>query len=247
MTSSALLFGLNYRGTSSALNGCINDTRNLGSWLRTQGYGNVKVVTDARQKSSTSKQGVVRLLQNLARASHAQRLDRVWISFSCHGTSVRDLNHDERDGKDEAIVCSDFKYLTDDEMIRILASFYEGTKVTLLMDLCHSGTVCDLSRKYLSRRRFETISNRKCPANVICMSGCMDNQTSSDAFDVNGHREYTGALTSCFLQAVRGRNNLLSDSLQLLAQVRLLLKRKGFSQVPQLTSSYDISTNKSFL
>jgi len=158
-----------------------------------------------------------------------------------------DRSHDEKDGKDEAIVCSDFQYLADDEMIKILASFYQGTKVTLLMDLCHSGTVCDLSRKYQSRRRFETISPRRCPANVICISGCMDRQTSSDAFDVSGHREYTGALTSCFLQTVRGQNNLLQDSLQLLAKVRLLLKQKGFDQVPQLTSSYDVTTNKSFL
>ena len=75
------------------------------------------------------------------------------LSFSGHGSQVYDRNRDEKDGKDECILPSDFKrigVITDDRFQQLLNMFWEGTKVVciLVFDCCHSGTIRDLTYKY---------------------------------------------------------------------------------------------------
>ena len=73
------------------------------------------------------------------------------------------------------------------------------------------------------------------------LSGCRDDQTSADAFGVvPGVSQYSGALTSCLLAALRERPPLLDDTLGLLEEVRNRLRVGGFEQVPQLCTSYEL-------
>lgn len=68
--------------------------------------------------------------------------------YSGHGTKVPDLNGDEDDGYDEALVPLDFDrsgVILDDDLYEIFVKgLPPGVHVVALMDCCHSGTVLDL-------------------------------------------------------------------------------------------------------
>ncbi|MCI4665247.1 MAG: caspase family protein [Neomegalonema sp.] len=71
--------------------------------------------------------------------------DRVFISYSGHGTQIRDLDGDERDGLDEALAPWDARtdgsnLITDDEFSALLRKL-PGRKIILLIDACNSGTI----------------------------------------------------------------------------------------------------------
>lgn len=70
----------------------------------------------------------------------AQKGDRLWFSFSGHGTQVEDWDGDEFDGFDESLVASDLQLVIDDEIAAILSQLPPGARLTGLIDACHSGT-----------------------------------------------------------------------------------------------------------
>lgn len=240
--SKAVLFGINYVKTPSArLRGCVNDVKNVAKYLTNdEKYDVVKVFTDEYDERQTRAHFMMRKLYQLSVESHIHKLEKVWIHFSGHGTCIRDNNGEESDGKDECIVPSDFKYcgvIRDDTIKSILKMFYKETNVTCIFDCCHSGTIGDL--KYIYKNGNPVVENTgsKCQANVCMISGCMDNQTSADAYNVNGKRQFSGAMTSCLLNALKNNNRNIFCVLQAL---RKNLRRKGFRQYPQLTSSFEI-------
>jgi hypothetical protein len=77
--------------------------------------------------------------------------------------------------------------------------------------------------------------------NVVCISGCQDNQTSADAF-IGGR--FNGAMTWSFIQCTKEivRPNLLS----LLTNMRTLIQQNRYSQIPQMSSG-KLLTNTSVL
>ena len=250
--TAALLFGLNYAHSSCELSGCINDVKRMSTWLSSQGFSNIKVFTDRSNPAQTTKRGIIKELRSLSKQSHEQNLDLVFIHYSGHGTQVADSNGDEKDRKDEALVPSDHAkrgMITDDVINSILAKFNPKTKIVWIIDACHSATCADLKFKYVSKTKM-SIENRRsrCKGKVITLSGCKDSQTSSDAYDVMHKREFSGALTSCFLLTVKKCGaSILDDSFLLIKEVRKLLRQKKFSQIPQLCSSYDLSREPKFL
>lgn len=237
----ALLFGLNYKGTQAQLNGCINDVNNMKSWLVSNGF-DVHVHTDEDVIRRTNACDILQELNNLAILTHQEKVEHVWIHYSGHGCAVRDLNHDERDGKDECLVPSDYRshgLVKDDHIKNILRNFHKDTRVTFIADCCHSGTIADLKYRYVHANKVSE-SNITCPAHVVCISGCMDNQTSADAFNINNQHKFTGALTSCLLQVINTNPNI--PIFELVTNVRNLLQSKHYSQYPQITSSYELSS-----
>lgn len=89
----------------------------------------------------------------------------VYIYYSGHGTQRKDIDGDEEDGKDEAFVFKDGVLLDDD--IAIMINNMKCAKLVCIADSCHCGTVWD------SNKFKDEIKNK-----VICISSCMDNQTS---------------------------------------------------------------------
>lgn len=81
----ALLIGINYFDTSAALNGCINDTRNLSSFLE-QHYGyerkDMVILTDDQKQEilQPTKQNILRAMQWLVR--DAQPNDSLFLHYS---------------------------------------------------------------------------------------------------------------------------------------------------------------------
>jgi hypothetical protein len=250
MKSKAVLFGINYNSTpASRLRGCIHDVENIATFLEdTAKYDIVKTYTDKNNDIKVTGNHIINTIYKLAIESHRLNLERVWIHYSGHGCSIKDRDGDEIDGKDECIVPADYAYngvITDDLIKKVLRYFNKNTKVTCVFDCCHSGTIGDLKYKHtynpLDKKLISEEENKdsKCKSNILLLSGCMDSQTSADAYNVRGMRQFSGAMTSCLLSAMLKSSNVLS----VLEIVTELLQQKRFTQIPQLTSSFSVDHN----
>jgi hypothetical protein len=250
MKSKALLFGLNYAHTTDAkLNGCINDVVNMASYLKNVlKISNIECYTDDTDLINTSAQGMVQKLYQCAVDSFKEDLDFVWIHYSGHGTYVMDTSGDEADGRDECLVPSDFKkagVVSDDYIQSLMRYFNPKTRVILVWDCCHSATLGDLKYSWESPRRV-AVENIMCgvSSRTISISGCLDRQTSADAF-ING--QYAGAMTSCLLNVLQTRPTTLKDVFALLTALRDKLKTSGFTQVPKLCSTHNLAKDPLFI
>lgn len=243
----ALLFGLNYAHAPSAtLNGCINDVTNMASYLQQAIPGLAcETVTDNVNLKDTSAQGITRKLYELALKSYSENLEMVWIHYSGHGSYVRDRSGDEADGRDECLVPSDFQtagLIPDDAIQSLLRNFNPNTRVVCIFDCCHSATIGDIRFCWESSTKTST-ENARCSvkAKVITISGCRDDQTSADAFNVLSDSKFSGALTSCLLMALKADPELRKDVFKLVNAVRAQLIQRQFDQYPKLCSSYDLA------
>lgn len=245
MTSSkAVLFGLNYLGSEYELRGCANDVHNMAQFLKEDmQFENIDVYTEEQTPSKVNAQGIMTILWQLVQQSHTENLDRVWIHYSGHGIGITDTSGDEKDGMDEAICPTDYLkvgVITDDTIKSLLKKFNPRTKVVCIFDCCHSGTMGDLRYK-LTPDVKTVIDNEtgRCPSKVVMISGCRDDQESADAYNVSGKGKFTGALTSCLLDCLRFRRPFRNDMSisSLCLEVKDILKRRGFSQIPVVTSS----------
>ena len=111
MTKIALLMGLNYRGSSAELSGCIHDVVNTGKVLE-EVYGykseDILYMTDDSEIKPTARNILAQLIR-LSERTYQEDIKEIWVSYSGHGTYVKDVNDDEDDGKDESLVPLDYK------------------------------------------------------------------------------------------------------------------------------------------
>jgi len=162
-----LVIGCNYFDSPYELSGCINDTKMLRRWLLKKGFSknNVTVLRDdgngyigymEGKISDTvpTKKNIIdslKTLITLANSSKSSSKVELFFSYSGHGTYVTDVNKDEKDGKDEAIVpvdCDKNGYIVDDEFRGIFKNLKSQIKCYTIMDCCHSGTNLDLPFAY---------------------------------------------------------------------------------------------------
>ena len=251
MTKVALLMGLNYRGSSAELSGCINDVINTGKVLEEiYGYKSEEILymTDDSEIKPTIK-NILDQLAILAKRTINEVINEVWISYSGHGSYVADRNGDEDDGKDECLVPLDYAQngvILDDDLNYVLGLFNHDTRVIFIVDACHSETMLDLPYRYVSGNK-NVIENSKSnvECNCIMISGCRDNQTSSDAYGINNSKEYSGAMTSALLY-VLDKFDYTITCWRLLKEMRRFLKQRKFSQVPQISCKDMLNCTKLF-
>lgn len=142
MSKFALLVGCNYVGTNAALGGCINDTKILKDLLVKEFHyeeQNIVILTDETKEKPT-KAIIERHLEDLL----GKDSEELWFSFSGHGSYRVDTSGDETDRRDETICPLDYAtagMITDDYMQTLLAKVPATTRVNLLIDSCHSGTM----------------------------------------------------------------------------------------------------------
>lgn len=240
----ALLIGINYRNSSLELNGCINDAENLGKCLREHfGYTDITLMTDKSIIKPTKINIISKLSRFIAKANR-EKADEIWISYSGHGTHTYDHSNDEKDKQDELIVPLDYSKrgcISDDQLNKILSGLNQNCRCICLFDCCHSGTILDLKYRYLGNNVEE---NKTCNIKAKCLmiSGCLDTQTSADAYL---DKTWKGAMTTAFL-AVIEKNYDSITCLELVEKMRDFLKKKRFSQVPQLTSSIKLTKHSLF-
>lgn len=238
MSTKCLMMACNYPGTSCELRGCINDAENLAEHLVQSGIADARDIKLVREP--TGRQ-IVKAITELADQTCRERIANVFVSFSGHGTHIADKDGDEDDGQDECICPTDYSsrgVLSDDQLSTLFARFSDNTRVSILFDCCHSGTCIDLPHVYIGYAKTSECTRKRtaCHPDTIMISGCLDTQTSADAYD--GDRcEYTGAMTTAFLDVLSLEPSLISDSFALVCAMRVLLWERDMSQVPQLSVS----------
>ena len=246
MSKKALLIGINYVDTpSAALNGCINDVVNTRNML-IDAYGyDATNITVLRDDSPTNKPTTANILRQLTSIiSQSASLGQIWIHYSGHGSQIFDKNGDERDGKDEVIVPSDFStfgVINDDTIFSIIRQ--SRCPTILVFDSCSSGTVCDLAWNFnaLSGTQVSVVkTNNSVVANpnIFCFSGCRDEQTSADVFN-NSSQQSCGAMTTVLIESLRANKHNV-DVKTLYIDVVGMMRQMGMSQIPQLSSSVQI-------
>jgi len=220
--------GINYIGSTSELQGCINDVIATEKFFKTK-FPNLQstFLTDYTVKKPT-KDVILTQLQELLVKS--KPFDTIILHYSGHGTSIADNDNDENDKKDECIVPIDMLIITDDELNNLLnTNLKPGVFLFCLFDSCFSGTVLDLKYTWISSSTPIQKNNDKPQprGKIIMISGCRDDQTSADAFINN---KYSGALTSAFLDTY----TMSSSWTNLVENIRVLLK-PNYTQIPLLS------------
>lgn len=136
----------------SPLRGCVNDSNLISKILREKfGYEVIQLLNKEATKTN--------IIDNIKKiAGIVKNGDSFVFHISSHGTQVRDLNEEEVDGLDEAIVCyfdkeEDFlnSLIIDDDIEKLFNLFPNGCERTLVFDCCHSGSA---NRDFNKANRF---------------------------------------------------------------------------------------------
>jgi len=253
----AVCIGINYAGTAKELNGCVNDARNVRSFLM-KGWNfksqDIFLLTDdtSDPRRRPTKANILNAMTWLVKDAKAH--DSLFLHYSGHGGQVRDTDGDEVDGYDEVIFPLDYEQkgvgiITDDVLNAILVHpLPDGCRLTALFDSCHSGSILDLVYLYHSDGKLKNSEvsaafrqQKSSAGDVISFSGCDDNQTSADVVK-NGLA--VGAMSYAFMKCLDA--NPKQSYQQLLKNIRQVL-RKNYSQKPQLSTSHKIDTNIQFI
>lgn len=247
----ALLIGVNYRGQSAELRGCVNDTLDMRSYLLSMGYldSNIVMMNEYNNNKSflPTKANIQTVLRDTLARAKTTNAREVLIHYSGHGSYIRDTNGDEVDKRDEVIVPLDYLsagFLSDDVLNSILvqARLPSSTKVYGLFDSCFSGSILDLRFRFISGKTPAIENNFTGYTNEIyCISGCRDDQTSAETY-LNG--KISGVMTTNFLALVKNKSAVPLSSL--ITDLNKALKGDQ-SQVPQLSSSTQITSNSRFI
>lgn len=265
----ALIFGLNYLFSKAQLSGCINDAHNMQKYLtENQDLDAYLLMTDKTQFQPTrenmidaAEYMVDRLIENGG---------VLFVHYSGHGSQTLDKGDQdsdagqaaEIDGMDETLVPLDYQtagQIVDDKLFHILVRRHQNSKrlldslTVMISDCCHSGTVLDLPYQYNLDKNLDSEVKITEPSpqvvnkdidlpKVIMLSGCRDDQTSSDIRFNTG--ESFGALTNALLivlQGSRHKQGILTYR-QLLEELRSQLQ--NYSQSPVLSSTFALSLDE---
>ena len=225
----AILVGLNYLGTNAALNGCINDANGMKNILRSKyGYKDIKVLTD---KNISKTNNILDILEALIES----KSDIMYFQYSGHGTQIYDLGKDEKDGLDEALYSVGGTIITDDEIEDKIKLVPAGSTMIMVVDACHSGTIIDLPYQMdNNNNNIIKINNNQIDGNIICITGCRDNQFS---LDVKQNNIWYGAMSNSLQKIIKNNNIRNFTWKKLIVELRKSLKEENYHQVPQLCVS----------
>lgn len=218
----AFICGINYLGSRSQLNGCINDAKCM-EYLLIHRFGfkqeNILLFTDdhpdplRRPTRYNIYQGFQWLISNVKQG------DSLVFHYSGHGAQKRDYTGEELDGMNETLLPLDHQVageIVDDELNRMLVNpLPQGAKLHAIIDACHSGSVMDLPFTASSRGGYPTwesqyahpvIAQRKGTAGGFCVQfgASRDHQTAADTRAMSGYVS-TGAATFSFIRAIENK------------------------------------------
>lgn len=112
---------------------CENDAKKFYSIAKSNNFICLDPILTEDAKAEKIKNQILKI------ASKVEKGDIVFISYSGHGSSIKDLNQDEKDKRDETWCLYD-RQLIDDEIYELLCQFVEGVRVFIVSDCCQSGT-----------------------------------------------------------------------------------------------------------
>jgi len=251
----ALLVGINYiENPANMLRGCINDVRNMQTKLLNVNpeCKEYRILTDDSSNLllKPTRKNIVDNIDWLVR--NLKDGDSVFFHYSGHGGLTPDTNGDEVSKMDSCIYpinTGKIEVITDDELRLLLVDkLPTGCKAFVVLDCCHSGSALDLRYVYGAPEYGKLImsQNDKYPksnGSVIFLSGCDDQQTAADTVDKNNVP--SGALTNALLDVWNQYGTNIKFK-YLLWDVRDVLKKKKYTQIPQLSCSTNINLNDEF-
>lgn len=239
-----LVIGINYKGSGSDLNGCINDCIAIRNVLvDAYGYGldNIKILRDDKpddKQNMPTKLNILREISNLIKES--SELTELWIHYSGHGIFMNDANSDEKDGRDEALVPCDYQrcgVIKDDDLRRLLDNV--KCKTILTMDCCHSGSIWDITYAFPIKNGsvVREIENNKQMnnQNVYMLAAARDVETAADYFNFES-RLPMGGFTMGLIETLRRFNHNV-DIMELYVNLYKWLEKSGYEQRCLLSSS----------
>ena len=259
MALRALCIGINdYSGVESDLSGCVNDALDWQSELTSRGFA-VRMLLDR----DATKANIVSTFREEVRQLTEDGL--LVLTFSGHGSFVPDENGDEgADGRDECICPADVdqgSVLVDDEIDALCTAAPKGSRVVLIIDACHSGTVSRFSDEFGSqpnglqrtRTRFlppqnflptsrlatlgppeaRTAASPPGRYSALLLAGCRDTEYSYDGY-FEGRAG--GAFTRAAIAAL-GRVGSGATYADWIRAVREYLPSSEYPQTPQLYGS----------
>lgn len=251
----AVFIGINYiRSSSNRLAGCANDIKKMLSYISSKKFDSVILSDDIESNPEKtvkwpSKKNILNAIDWAIQDMVSG--DQVFIHYSGHGGLTVDLSGDEVSGKDSCIYpiseTGKIESITDDELrVLIVERIPTGSKCTVVFDCCHSGTCLDMRYGYkpISDTSVILSENSKYSKEkgvVIFISGCTDVQTAADTVDNNNIP--SGALTNAICEVLKKENKIR----RFLWAVLQELSAKGYTQVPQLSSSIPLQLSDPFI
>ena len=248
-TRRALCVGIDhYR--DSPLAGCVRDAQ---AWSRV--LSELSFEVHSLFDAAATRHAVLDALRSLIES--AQPGELLVFQYSGHGTQVQDLNGDEADRYDEALVPVDYHtgaLLLDDDLAELYRRIPAGVVLTLFMDCCHSGTNSRFApldrgaargserRRFMvlpaevqeAHRRFRAHHGSPAPTTaeeslpgVIHFAACLDNQY---AYESDGQGHFTKVTTTELAQAVKGGVTNEAFAMDIAAKVSALQR----PQTPRL-------------
>jgi len=263
MKKRALLVGINYAGTSSALKGCLNDATHMKALLESRGFTEIKSVLE---KEATTD-GIIAGLNWLV--ADTTPGDVIVFHYSGHGSQLP--SSVESDGFEEIICPIDLnwmdKVITDDTLRKIFDKVPNGVNTTLILDCCHSGTMLDqkeslhgnkevvamkpekgsrylkppakIKKQLANRELVDWETSKDVNATALLIAGCHANQTSADAYIDGKHQ---GAATASLLKAVAANPSISYRNLA--TEMVDFMGKNNFKQIPQLDGSQSLYDQK---
>jgi len=248
----ALLFGINYKGNPAAsLSGCVQDANNVRRLLvDSLGFREEEVmsVTDDSAVKPT-RSNMLKTLSELVLWTRRKPVDRLFISYSGHGTTRVDDNGDEVDGGEEALVPLDYMtegYITDDELGRLIRQVHPRTDCVVLIDACHSGTALDFPFRYISGNKFAIENDEEVLCRAVMISGCRDSELAQEVWDFHNDKRVSGLMTSSFLHALQHHGYDIT-CFKLIKYMQDFIVGRGETQKPQLCTTRRLSETCAFM
>jgi len=219
----------------------------------------IRIITDKNPRDLPTKENILGAMRELVR--DAEPHDSFFLYFSGHGTQVKDMNGDERDGLDECICAMDWRgngeppyedtpgLIIDDVIHEILVKPLPlQCRLTAVIDACHSGTVLDLPYIYSSKgvvkeikhqNKLGLLREKASYADVVSLSASKDSRTAKET-------RKGGALRLAFINCLTTfRYNVTYK--ELIKSVRDYMRNNRYKQKPVLSSSYEIDTDGRFI
>ena len=128
--------------------------------------------------------------------------------------------------------------IVDDELHNILVKAVpRGCKLIALLDCCHSGTGLDLQFIYTPQGRTtsKVVDHKITEGDVICYSGCADDQKSADTI---AQGRPAGAMTFAFRSVLRTNPEITYFGLLTKMKEFLDTGTLRYTQIPHLSTSH---------
>lgn len=251
----SLHIGINdYPGTSNDLQGCVNDANNWKNLLRTvYGFKTCTTLLNSQATYSNVVKGMNKII------SEANENTHVVITYSGHGSNVKNLDGTEADGRDECLCLYD-KFLIDNDINVILNKLSPKARLTFISDSCHSGTI---TRSFLSTLYGEDVPKpRYLPPedeeeildivprsvekkvenlNHVLIAGCQDHQFSFDA-KIDG--TFQGAMSANAISILKSNPDCTYEEFSSILNGKLPSRK--YPQNPQVTIGFKYKKTKVF-